>query len=193
MSAFIHPAGLSRSEPVAAVCEAFALAGYARYVLLLEVLAADDKPVRMSYDAWAAELSSDDESVREFMAFCDEKGLLAVEDDGECLSVFSPVLQRFDPAQAAPAPTPTDETLYTTAEQWAAWFVNDLSYPPAVANDPETLRYFARWCASRVTVGDMGAAVQRSIDQGTGLGVVALHSHLSALRAKRLQEATQCY
>lgn len=191
MSAFIHPARLAQSEGVAAVSRAFALAGYARYVLLLEVLAADDGPVRMSYDAWAAELHSDDESVREFMAFCAEQELLGVEDDGECLSVYSPTLERFDPTQAAP--TPTDETLYTTPEQWAAWFVSDLSYPPKTANNPDTLRYFARWCASRVTVGDMGAAVQASIDQGTGLGVSALHGHLSALRAKRLKEASQCY
>lgn len=191
MSAFVHPAGLARSEGVAAVAGAFALAGYARYVLLLELLAADDAPVRMSYDAWAAELSSDDEAVREFMAFCAEQGLLAVEDDGECLSVYSPVMQRFDPAQAAP--TPTDETLYTTAEQWAAWFIDDLNYPTELANSPDSMRFFARWCASRVTVGDMGAAVQRSIDQNTGLGVEALHQHLSALRAKRLQEASQCY
>lgn len=191
MSAFVYPAGLSHSEGVAAVSSAFALAGFARYVLLLEVLAADAGAVRMSYDAWAAELYSDDEVVREFMAFCQEQGLLAVEDDGECLSVYSPVLERFDPAQAVPAPT--DDTLYTNAEQWAAWFVNDLSYPPKVANDPETLRFFARWCASRVTVGDMGAAVQRSIDQGTGLCVEALHQHLSALRNQRLKEASQCY
>ena len=191
MSAFVHPAGLASSDALAPLLSEYALAGYARYMLLLEVLAADDKPVRMSYDAWAAELSSDDESVREFLAFCAEQALLVVDDDGECLSVYSPTLERFDPDQAAPAPT--DETLYTTPEQWAAWFVNDLSYPPKTANDPETLRYFARWCASRVTVGDMGAAVQASIDQGTGLGVSALHGHLSALRAKRLKEASQCY
>ena len=191
MSAFVHPAGLAGSDALAPLLSEFALAGYARYMLLLEVLAADAGAVRMSYDAWAAELSSDDESVREFMAFCEDQGLLAVEDDGECLSVCSLVMERYDPDQAAP--TPTDETLYTTPEQWAAWFVNDLSYPPKVAKDPETLRFFARWCASRVTVGDMGAAVQRSIDQGTGLGVVALHGHLSALRNQRLKEATQCY
>lgn len=191
MSAFIHPAGLARSEPVAAVCEAFALAGYARYVLLLEVLAADTGPVHMSYDAWAAELHSDDESVREFMTFCADKGLLVAEDDGECLSVYSPVLERFDPAQAAPMPT--DGTLFNTPEQWAAWFVNDLAYPPKTANSPDCRRYFARWCASRVTVGDMSEAVAVAIDTGTGVGVNALHTHLSALRAKRLQEASECF
>lgn len=191
MSAFVHPAGLSRSDGVAAVAEAFALAGYARYMLLLELLASTTDPVRMSYDAWAAELYSDDDSVREFMTFCAEQGLLVVEDDGECLNVYSPVLERFDPAQAVPAPT--DDTLYTQPEQWAAWFVNDLSYPQKTANSTDCMRFFARWCASRVTVGDMSAAVQVAIAQGSGVGVAALHTHLQALRAKRLKEATECF
>lgn len=191
MSAFIHPAGLAKTEGVAAVAQAWALAGYARYVLLLEVLAASTGPVVMSYDAWAAELYSDDEVVREFINFCADQSLLAVEDDGETLSVFSSALERVTPAQAAPAPG--DETLFTRHEQWAAWFVDDLSYPKKTADSADCGRYFARWCASRVTVGDMSEAVQAAISDGSGVGVSALHKHLQALRAKRIKEANECF
>lgn len=160
-------------------------------MLLLEVLAASTGPVVMSYDAWAAELYSDDEVVREFINFCADQSLLAVEDDGETLSVFSSALERVTPAQAAPAPG--DETLFTRHEQWAAWFVDDLNYPPDMANSRDSMRYFARWCASRVTVGDMSEAVQAAISDGSGVGVSALHKHLQALRAKRIKEANECF
>lgn len=191
MSGFVHPAGLARSEGVAAVAAEFALAGYARYVLVLETLSAAPAPVTLSYDGWAAELHSDDESVREFLAFCAEQGLLVVEDDGESLTVHSPLLERVDAALVAHVPT--DETLYTRPEQWAAWFINDLAYPPKTANSPDCLRFFARWCASRVTVGDMSAAVDAAIAQGSGVTVSALHAHLQRLRQQRLQEAAECY
>lgn len=191
MSAFIHEAGLARSEGVAAVANAFALAGYARYVLLLEILAASPGPVCMSYDAWAIELHSDDESVREFMQFCQEQGLLVVDDSNETLNVHSPVIKRYDPSQAVEPPS--DNTLYTRSEQWAEWFINDLAYLPRETQKPENIRFFARWCASRVTVGDMSDAVEAATAQGTGITPPALHKHLQALRNKRLQEANECF
>lgn len=189
VSGFVYSVGLSKSPGVAAVAKEFALAGYARYVLILEALAAETAPVCLSYDGWADRLYSDDESVREYMQFCQDQGLLVIEDDGERLTVHSPDLQRVIPTNQAP----NDDTLYTRPEQWSEWFVNDLAYPLKTANSADNRRYFARWCASRVTVGDMCAAVEAAIAQGSGVSVTALHQHLQALRAKRLQEAAECY
>lgn len=190
MSAFVHDSTFSQSEGVAAVMQEFALAGYARYVLLQEALAAESGPVAMSADAWAAVLYSDDESVIELLQFCQSQGLLVIEDDGETLSVYSPVIERYDPSQIPQAPT--NDTLFTRHEQWADWFINDMAYPPKIANNADCRRYFARWCASRVTVGDMCEAVNVATAQGSGVDVVTLHKHLQALRAQRLKEATEC-
>ncbi|WP_417788201.1 hypothetical protein [Stutzerimonas xanthomarina] len=190
MNAFVHPAGLAQSARVAAIGEQYGLIGYARYLLVLETLAADPAPVSLSYEAWGDLMQADDDSAREFLAFYQAQGLLVVEDDGRTLTVHSPDLQRVDPDAAQ---APTDDTLYTHPEQWASWFINDLAYPPKNANSPENRRYFARWCASRVTVGDMSAAVELAIEQGSGVAVAALHQHLQALRNKRLKEAAECY
>ena len=188
MSGFVHPAGLANSEGVSAIATQYGLVGYARYLLVLETLAAATGPVQKSYVAWGDLMEADDDSAREFMAFYQEQGLVIVEDDGEALTVHCPTLERVDPAQE-----PTDDTLYHRAEQWAAWFINDLAYPPHVANHPDNLRYFARWCVSRVTVGDMSAAVEAALSQGSAPTVIDLHDHLQAHRAKKLKEAVECY
>jgi len=188
MSAFVHPAGLAHSEGVSAIAAEYGLIGYARYLLVLETLAAATGPVRKTYVEWGDLMEADDDSAREFMAFYQEQGLVIVEDDGEALTVHCPTLERVDPAQA-----PTDDTLYHCAEQWAGWFINDLAYPPHVANHPDNLRYFARWCVSRVTVGEMSAAVDAALSQGSAPTVIDLHDHLQAHRAKKLKEAVECY
>ena len=188
MSAFVHPAGLAQSEGVATVAAEYGLIGYARYLLVLEALAATPGPVAKTYVAWGDLMQADDDSAREFMAFYQAQGLLIVEDDGESLTVHCPTLERVDPAQA-----PTDDTLYHRPEQWAAWFINDLAYPPQVANHPGNLRYFARWCVSRVTVGEMSAAVEAALGQGDAATVTVLHDILQAHRAQRLREAVECY
>lgn len=192
MSAFVHDAALSRSERLAPVLEEFALVGYAQLMLVLETLANPHFKGAMAWDAWAAQLHADVDATREFLTFCADEGVLDVADAGAEVTVACAWLER--PGASDPAViNPADTTLYATPEQWAAWFVSDLSYPPARANSADSRRFFARWCASRVTVGDMTAAVNACIDDGSGLGLPNLHKKLHALAVARLKEASECY
>lgn len=196
MSAFVHSAELSASPAVKAIEANFALVGYARYLKVLEILAGaaegDDsrRSAAMTWDGWAAALAAQHDALSEFFAFCHEQGAFAVEDDGEQVTVSCDALALYRQAPASPE-TPGDLTLFTTPEQWAEWFIEDLSYPPKLAHRPENLRMFRRWCASNVTVGEMCAAIQKTIEAGTGLGTAALHGYLQALRAQRIKEANQ--
>ncbi|MCO7217095.1 hypothetical protein [Halomonas sp. OfavH-34-E] len=196
MKAFIHHAELSASKAVADIEAHFALIGYARYLKVLELVAAeaggDDtrRKVTLSWDAWAASLAGEQEVLAEFFAFCHDHGALSVEDDGERVTVECDGLDLCRGMRAVPEPA-GDQTLFTHHDQWVAWFIDDLSYSPKLANQPDNLRMFRRWCASNVTVGEMTAAVQRTIEAGTGLGTPALHGHLQALRAQRIKEANE--
>lgn len=195
MKAFVHPASMSASKAVVDIEAHFALVGYARYLKVLELVAdeADGSDARravtLSWDAWAASLAGEQDVLAEFFAFCHEHGVFEVEDDGERATVacLDLVLSR---TESAPVP-PRDETLFTHHDQWVAWFIDDLSFPPKMANSPDNIRMFRRWCASNVTVGEMSAAVQKTIEAGTGLGAPALHGHLQALRAQRIKEANE--
>ena len=192
MKAFVHPADLSQTEHVAAIEAGFALVGYARYVKVLELLAgADDHQVTMDWPGWAAQLAAQHDQAVEFLTFCDARGALVLEEQGEAVTLRCADLVPY--SVAPPTPMPSDDTLFTTPEQWAEWFIADLSYPPSIAHEPEHLRQFARWCASRVTVGDMSEAVQVSIAKAEGLNIAALHRQLSALRKQRLEEAAGCF
>ncbi|MEQ5770029.1 hypothetical protein NFH98_20875 [Halomonas sp. H33-56] len=191
MTAFVHAATLSETEAVAAIESHFALVGYARYLKALEVIAAEGeaRAATLSWDGWAAALAGDQERLAEFFAFCAEWGALTFEDDGERVTVGCPELTLpRDPREVLPPPD--EQTLYTTSEQWAAWFEQELSFPPAMAKDPKALRMFRRWCASNVTVGEMNAAVQRAVADNTGMNPAALHRQLQALRRQRLEDAT---
>lgn len=192
MTAFVHAADLSSSEAVAAIQSRFALVGYARFVKTLEAIAAEGetRAAAMAWDAWEATLAGQQDQLAEFFAFCSELGVLSFEDDGEVVTVGCAELALpRDPSDVPPPPS--DQTLYTTAEQWAEWFVLELSFPPVMARDQEALRLFRRWCASNVTVGEMNAAVEASIASGAGPNPKALHGYLQAQRRQRLEDATQ--
>ncbi len=196
MKAFIHPAELSLSKAVADIEAHFALVGYARYLKVLELIAAEAggndgrHAVTLSWDAWAVSLSGEPDVLTEFFAFCQDHGVFDVEDDGEKATVTCSDLM-LNGAEPSPGPRPTEQTLFTDSDQWVEWFIEELAYPPKIARKADNVRMFRRWCASNVTVGEMCAAVQKTIEAGTGLGTPALHGHLQALRAQRLKEASE--
>lgn len=191
MSAFIHAANLSATEVVKKIEAEFALVGYARFIKTLELVAgqgSESGTLTLSWSAWEAALAGDQESLAEFFAFCANAGAFEMEDAGDTVVIRCPTLER--PASGITSPA-TDSTLFTEPAQWAEWFIEDLSWPPAMANDPNNLRLFRHWCASNVTVGDMCAAIQVAIKENTGMSAGALHKQLRALRQRRIEEANK--
>lgn len=190
MSCPAIPSHALSSDAATTVEQQFSLVGFARYVKVLALMASagSDGRVSLSFEAWAAALAAQPEALSVFFNYCQERGVFTIEDDGELMTLSCQALVQ---APEAPAPTVVETPLFTHAEQWAAWFVEEMAYPPAVANRAENQRMFRRWCASNVTVSEMNAAVQLTIKAGTGLGTPALHGHLHALRAQRIKEANE--
>lgn len=188
----VIPCDALSSDHARAVEQHFALLGFARYVKVLALLASEGQSGRvvLSWEAWAALLAAQPEPLSEFFSVCQAQGVFTVEDDGEQVAVECPALVREVPSEAT-TPDVASPLLFTHAEQWTAWFVEEMAYPPKIANRADNQRMFRRWCASNVTVEEMNTAVQITIKAGTGLGTAALHGHLQALRARRIKEANE--
>lgn len=188
----VIPCGALASDASATVEQHFALVGFARYVKALALIAnaGDAGRVSLSWEAWGASLAAQPEALSEFFNYCQEQGVFTVDDDGEQVTLGCPSLLQVSSREPVTTAVESPQ-LFAHPDEWVTWFIEEMAYPPKIANRADNVRMFRRWCASNVTVHEMNTAVQLTIKAGTGLGTSALHGHLQALRAQRIKEANE--
>lgn len=191
MTAFIHPANFHQLPVVQQVLERFALTGYARLSLLLEQLADAaesfvedaDSQVGATWEQWGELLYAPEpeQVLGEFFEALAEVGLvkLAVRDGWATVTSNAVAWTR-------PGLSPE---LYTSAEQWGAWFEREMSCPPRYAHSEGYQQFYRRWIASNVTTAEMAEAVNRAIAAAAGVEPAALQRHLSVIRKEKIEGA----
>lgn len=182
------PAGLSAQTVARKVEQRFGLAGFARLVKVLELLAASDYRdagvIELPASDWLEALQLNRIDLDAFLAYLAAANWLHIDaiEPGQPLRVT--LLQA-----GALLPTAEDPQLFTKACQWAVWCVAELGMPPDLTKDPYTQQLYRRWCASNVTVSEMQTAVQAAIAKQSSLGASVLHEELQQVRRQRLEKA----
>lgn len=180
------PAGLSSDPAVLQIERTFGLAGYARLVKMLEMVATLRDPYagRMcnGRPVWLEVLQAQDSELDAFLQCLAAAGLIEAPDlTANPLVVQFSHVERFlpDPAPALP----------TDPQQWAFWLQTELNMPRPMVDDPHALALFRRWVASNVTVTEMHEAVTRAVAAKDKLTPAELHKHVHAVRSERLAKA----
>lgn len=179
------PTTFSTGASVASVERAFGLAGYARLVKVLELLAGYDPSaagvLTMTAAAWCEWLSASPGELRQFLEHLGRSGWLRYSQEDGVITVD---LLKADDFLPGPAPV-----LFSDPGQWVFWCETELNMPRHVSGDPYTLQLFRRWCASNVTVTEMLQACELASQGQPDLSPPALHRHLQAVRRLRLEQA----
>ena len=174
----------------------FGLIGLARLLKLVELvtdrLPAEGPPsVVLAWGDFLTELSCNQEQAVEFLAYCDHARVLdQATDDGRLrLTLVGELASRLRPEVPTPLPQASGRQLFDTDKQWAAWFKDELSCPPYLANDPLTRQLFRRWCATNVTVDEIEAATERALKASEAPHPAVLHEHMKAIRQTKIERA----
>jgi hypothetical protein len=164
---------------------AFGLAGYARLLKLLELLAGYDPSaagvLTMTAAAWCESLSASPGELRQLFEHLGRSGWLRYSHDDGSIAVD---LLKADDFLPGPAPV-----LFADPAQWVFWCETELNMPRQVSSDPYTQQLFRRWCASNVTVTEMLQACELAAQGQPDLSPTALHRHLQTVRRLRLEQA----
>ena len=183
------PGDLSAQPLMRKVEQRFGLAGYARLVKLLELLAAspfrDSCLIEMPASDWFEALRCGREEFDAFLAYLAAANWLTIEQDAETGAPLRVTLLLADSL----LPTADDPQLYTKPCQWAAWCVAELGMPQSLTTDPYNQQLYRRWCASNVTILEMQAAVQNAVSRQNSLSPQVLHEELQVIRRQRLDKA----
>jgi hypothetical protein len=182
-------AGDFSAQPVARKVEQrFGLAGFARVVKILELLAcstdAASGVVSMPASDWLDVLQCGRLELDEFLRFLEKAGWLTVGGDEPGAPLAVTVTNA-----AAFLPDATDPQLFTRADQWRAWCSVELAAPQWLLDDAATQRLFRIWCAVNVTTAEMLDAVKAAIDAKGDVGPATLHEQLNIIRRARLERA----
>jgi len=191
MASIKLPADFSALPVVLKVEQKFGIAGYARMIKLLELLAVS--PVRhtgvieLSESDWQEALQLGPALLSPFLSYLSRADWLSVEQSVEQGSLLRVTVIDFFPfLPAADAPG-----LFTTPEQWCAWCAHELGMPPAVGTDPQSTRMFRRWCATNVTVVEVEAAIELAVRASEPPVLVNLHKHLKTVRTTKIEQASR--
>ncbi len=180
------PAGLSSDPAVLQIERAFGLAGYARLVKMLEMVATLHDPYagRMSNGraVWLDVLQAQDSELDAFLQCLASAGLI----EPPALTVNPLVVQFCKVERFLPDPAPA---LPTDPQQWAFWLQTELNMPRPLVDDPHAIALFRRWTASNVTVTEMNEAVTQAVAAKDKLTPAELHKHVHAVRTQRLNKA----
>lgn len=180
------PAGLSSDPAVLQIERTFGLAGYARLLKMLELLAALNDPysgrLSMGRANWLDVLQAQEAELEAFLQCLVAVGMVAVDD----LAAFPLVVVFRQPERFLPDPAPA---LPTDPQQWALWLQTELNMPRPLVGDPHAVALFRRWVASNVTVTEMHEAVTRAVAGKDKLSPAELHKHVHAVRSDRLAKA----
>ena len=180
------PAGLSSDPAVLQIERTFGLAGYARLLKMLELLASHNDPyagrLAMGRAAWCDVLQAQEAELEAFLQCLSGAGLIEPASLGtHQLVIQFRTAERFLP-EPAPA-LPTDPT------QWAFWLQTELNMPRPLVDDPHAVALFRRWVASNVTVTEMHEAVTRAVAAKDKLTPTELHKQVHSVRSDRLAKA----
>ena len=183
-------AGDFSAQPVARKVEQrFGLAGFARMVKILELLACSATAragvITMPVSDWLDALQCGTHELDEFLRYLTKAGWLATEqgeDPGAPLAVTVTNAATYLPAAA-------DPQLFTEAAQWRAWCSAELAFPAWLLDDAATQRLFRLWCAVNVTTDELQQAVDAAIATKGDLSPATIHDQLNAIRRARLAKA----
>jgi hypothetical protein len=182
-------AGDFSAQPVARKVEQrFGLAGFARVVKILELLACSPDAVAgivaMPASDWLDAMQCGRHELDEFLRFLQAAGWLSAEQAEPGVPLVVTVTNA-----AAFLPDAADPQLFTRSEQWRDWCSVELTFPAWLLDEPATARLFRIWCAVNVTTAEMQAAVNAAIDAKASLSPTALHEQINIIRRARLARA----
>lgn len=183
-------AGDFSAQPVARKVEQrFGLAGFARMVKILELLACSPNAatgiVSMPASDWLDAMQCYRHELDEFLRFLQAAGWLVFAQDE---AAGAPLVVTVTNA-AALLPTAADPQLFTTAAQWRDWCSVELAFPAWLLDDQSTQRLFRLWCAVNVTTEELLQAVAAAIDTKGDPSPATIHDQLNVLRRARLAKA----
>ena len=189
MGSISLPANFSAMPVVLKVEQKFGLAGMARLVKLLELLAISPARssgvVELSSGEWYEALQLSPVSLGPFITYLSHAGFLKAEQPADSHAPLRVTILDFLPyLSIAEAPA-----LFALPEQWSAWCVHELGRPPSIATAPESVRVFLRWCATNVTVQEIEAAVELAIKASEAPTLTALHKHWKTVRTTKIEQA----
>jgi hypothetical protein len=179
----------SAQVAVRKVEQRFGLAGFARMVKLIELLATSAERstgrVTMRASDWLDALQIGRQELDEFLAFLQAAGWLSVEQGADPAAPLSVTLAN----AALYLPANDGPQLFVDPVQWGDWCAVELSFPNWLIRDPHTQGLFRRWCASNVTTGEMVEAAKAAVAASAQLSPSELHEQLQAIRRQRIEQA----
>lgn len=188
MPALNLPSGFSTSVVARRVENRYGLAGFARLIKLLEILASSDTAsggiVPLPRSDWSGALGVSDEELYDYLGALMRFGWLTFSEGAE---PGAPLVVVF--CQADDYLPRAEPLLFTSPDQWAFWCETELNMRREVAGDPLTLGLFRRWCASNVTVTEMHQACEEAAPHNAELTPSVLHAQLQSVRRARLEKA----
>jgi hypothetical protein len=188
MSWFRLPSVFSSSHLSQRVCNRFGLAGFARLIKLLEVLASSEVAlsgvVPLPKSDWLDALQASTDELHELLNFLAKGGWLTYSEGDE---PGAPLVVHF--LKADDFLPPAEPILFASADQWVFWCETELNMRREVTGDPHTLALFRRWCASNVTVTEMLQACDEAAPNNPELTPSVLHAQLQVVRRARLEKA----
>lgn len=188
MTHFAHPRDLSDSALMQRIEARFQLAGYARWLKVLE--RCDDAGVAaMTPSDWMGVLSCSRDELDAFLAYLvEQQAITTAQGEGRAaplrvtVTAFAPYLVDPNATRAV--------VLYTEPSQWGLWMQVELNTPAWLIQDPATQQLLRRWIASNVTVGEMEKAAAAAAGKPTpDVSPAALHDELQKVRRDALETA----
>lgn len=188
MPALNLPSNFSASPVAQRIESRYGLAGFARLIKLLEILASRDTAsggiVPLPRADWGDALGIYDDELYDFLGALVRCGWISFSEGDE---PGAPLVVSF--CQADDYLPRAEPLLFTSQDQWVFWCETELNMRREVTGDPLTLGLFRRWCASNVTVTEMHQACEEAAPQHAELSPRVLHAQLQSVRLARLEKA----
>lgn len=188
MPALNLPFGFSTSVIASRIEKRYGLAGFARLIKLLEILASSDTAsggiVPLPRSDWRDALRCTDEELYDFLGTLMRCSWLTFSEGDEPGAPLVVVFCHADDYLPMAEPL-----LFSAPDQWVFWCETELNMRREVTGDPLTLGLFRRWCASNVTVTEMHQACEEAAPHHSELTPGVLHAQLQAVRRVRLEKA----
>lgn len=183
------PADFSSTPVVLKVEQKFGVAGMARMVKVLELLAVSSGRssgvIELLPKQWHEALQLSPVSLGPFITYLSHAGWLKAEQSSDSNGPLRvTILDFLQYLSIADAPE-----LFTLPEQWCAWCFHEMGMPPSISTAPESVRLFRRWCATNVTVSEVEAAIELAVKASEAPSLATLHKHLKTVRTTKIEQA----
>jgi hypothetical protein len=189
MPALNLPPYFSSLPIVLKVEQRFGLAGYARLVKLLELFTtSSDRAaglIELPPSDWRGALQAGPLELSLFLDYLAQDGWLSQEQGAEPGAPLRITLA--DPGPFLPMLA--EPELFKCADQWRAWFTEQLNMPELTAKDPYVTQLFRRWVANNVTTQEIEAAIELARRANVGPSPAALHDFMKTVRNTKIEQA----